>query len=222
MTAQHDDTRHTCPSRSGAACASPNLTGTRPFAKGRARGLGHPERLTANDTPQIKCFWQSLKYLIKLDPKIQTCVLCEDAKWRAFANLPNRTPVPRCNHRLIYWSTDCPFFTIIFVVDSVRYDMGVSRLRPLRSQAPIVSTYYDLTCTTWRFALERPTTIGAPPLLGPPPPPRTKVTIVGKNEIYGTENLIGPFLVHKLLGPSPPPRPPAPPVLSSILVLAWC
>ena len=42
------------------------------------------------------------------------------------------------------------------------------------------------------------------------PPPKTKVTFVGKNEIYNQENLIGPFLVHKLLGPRPPlaPSPP--------------
>ena len=39
----------------------------------------------------------------------------------------------------------------------------------------------------------------------PPPPARTKVTIVGKNEIYNRENLVGPFLVHKLLPPPPPP-----------------
>ena len=36
---------------------------------------------------------------------------------------------------------------------------------------------------------------------------QTKVTIVGKNEIYNRENLVGPFLVHKLLGP----RHPLPP-----------
>ena len=34
----------------------------------------------------------------------------------------------------------------------------------------------------------------------PPPPPRTKVAIVGKNETYHRENLVGPFLVH-----NPPP-----------------
>ena len=38
----------------------------------------------------------------------------------------------------------------------------------------------------------------------PSPPLQTKVTIVGKNEIYNQENLVGPFLVHKILGPSPP------------------
>ena len=48
----------------------------------------------------------------------------------------------------------------------------------------------------------------------PPPPHKTKVTPVGKNEIYNAENLIGPFLVHKLSGP----RPPSPP--SSLLMLA--
>ena len=31
------------------------------------------------------------------------------------------------------------------------------------------------------------------------PPPQTKVTIVGKNEIYRWENLVGPFLVHNIL-----------------------
>ena len=44
--------------------------------------------------------------------------------------------------------------------------------------------------------------------LPPKPPPQTKVTIVGKNEIYNKENLVGPFLVHKIFGsqtPSPPP-----------------
>ena len=30
------------------------------------------------------------------------------------------------------------------------------------------------------------------------------MTIVGKNEIYNREHLVGPFLVHKLLGPLPP------------------
>ena len=38
-----------------------------------------------------------------------------------------------------------------------------------------------------------------------PPPPPTKVAIVGKHAIYDSANLVGPFLVHKLLGPSPPP-----------------
>ena len=53
------------------------------------------------------------------------------------------------------------------------------------------------------LTLERPTTVGAPP-----PPPKTEVTIVGKNEIYNRENLIGPFLVHKLSSPKNPPLPP--------------
>ena len=53
-------------------------------------------------------------------------------------------------------------------------------------------------------------------LVATPPPPRTKVTITGDNPIYRRENLIGPFLVHKCLGPRPPPRaspedaPPSP------------
>ena len=45
----------------------------------------------------------------------------------------------------------------------------------------------------------------------PPPPPQTKVTIVGKTGIYNWDNLIGPFLVHKRLGPRPPPPPSPPP-----------
>ena len=43
---------------------------------------------------------------------------------------------------------------------------------------------------------------------GPPPPPKTKVTTVGKNDIYHWKHLVGPFLVHKLSGPSPAPPPP--------------
>ena len=39
---------------------------------------------------------------------------------------------------------------------------------------------------------------------GYPPPPKTKVTVVGQNEIYNPENLIQPFLVYKVLGPRPP------------------
>ena len=46
----------------------------------------------------------------------------------------------------------------------------------------------------------------------PSPPPQTKVTIVGKNEIYNRENVVRPFLVHQVLGPKPPPPlPPSPP-----------
>ena len=43
----------------------------------------------------------------------------------------------------------------------------------------------------------------------PSPPPQTKVTTVGKNEIYNKENMVRPFLVHQVLGPkTPPPLPP--------------
>ena len=44
----------------------------------------------------------------------------------------------------------------------------------------------------------------------PSAPPQTKVTIVGKNEIYNRENLVRPFLVHQVLGPKPPPPLPPP------------
>ena len=40
------------------------------------------------------------------------------------------------------------------------------------------------------------------------PPPKTQVTIVGKNEIYHRENLVGSFLVHHFLGPRAPFAPP--------------
>ena len=51
---------------------------------------------------------------------------------------------------------------------------------------------------------------GDPSPKTPSPPPQTKVTIVGKNEIYNRENLVRPFLVHQVLGPKPPPPlPPA-------------
>ena len=50
---------------------------------------------------------------------------------------------------------------------------------------------------------------GDPSPKTPSPPPQTKVTIVGKNEIYNRENLVRPFLVHQVLGPKPPaPLPP--------------
>ena len=45
---------------------------------------------------------------------------------------------------------------------------------------------------------------GIPPPPGTPPP-KTKGTIVGKNETNHWENLVGPLLVHTLLGPPPPP-----------------
>ena len=50
-----------------------------------------------------------------------------------------------------------------------------------------------------REVLEWPYTIG-----GGGVPAQTKVTIVRKNGIYSRENLVGPFLVHKFLGPRSP------------------
>ena len=41
-----------------------------------------------------------------------------------------------------------------------------------------------------------------------PPPPETKVAIVGENDIYHWENLVEPFLGHKIMGPRPPPPSP--------------
>ena len=45
----------------------------------------------------------------------------------------------------------------------------------------------------------------------PCPPPQTKGTIVGKNEIYTRENLVRPFLVHQVWIQNP--LPPSPPLL---------
>ena len=43
------------------------------------------------------------------------------------------------------------------------------------------------------------------------------MTIVGKHEIYRWESLIGPFVVHKILGPHPPlPRSHTPPDVPSV------
>ena len=58
-----------------------------------------------------------------------------------------------------------------------------------------------------REVIECPHTVGgggANPLWTPPPL-QTKVTSVGKAEIYRWEKLMGPVLVHKLLGPRPAP-----------------
>ena len=55
------------------------------------------------------------------------------------------------------------------------------------------------------------------------PRPQTKVTVVGKSEIYNRATLVGPFLVHKILGPRPPLPPLSPcqsfPALSLALPL---
>ena len=49
--------------------------------------------------------------------------------------------------------------------------------------------------------------MGYPPL--EPPPPPTKVTIVGKNEIYRWGNLVGPFFFGtQTVAPPPPLCPP--------------
>ena len=37
--------------------------------------------------------------------------------------------------------------------------------------------------------------------MDPPPPPKTKVTIVGKNEICHWEDLVGTFLSYAIFGP---------------------
>ena len=66
--------------------------------------------------------------------------------------------------------------------------------------------------------LEWPCTVGGVPPLLPPPPLQTKVTIVGGKEICNTENLVGPFLVHKFLGPIPRSPPPPLPILPCVHV----
>ena len=53
-----------------------------------------------------------------------------------------------------------------------------------------------------REVLEWPYTVGAP---------QTKVTIAGRNEAYNRQNLVGPFLGHKLPPPPPHPAPKPPP-----------
>ena len=51
----------------------------------------------------------------------------------------------------------------------------------------------------------------APQEVPSPPPPQTKGTVVGNNEMCRWENPIGPFLVHTLFWvPDPPPPPPPP------------
>ena len=64
--------------------------------------------------------------------------------------------------------------------------------------------------TTPSLTLERPKIIGgrSAPQDRPPPPLQTKVTIVGKNEIYKRENLMAPFWYTNFWVPDPP-SPPA-------------
>ena len=52
-----------------------------------------------------------------------------------------------------------------------------------------------------------------PPAPLPPPPADQSDHRGGKNEIYDGENLVGPYLVHKVLDPRPPLPPPLPPFL---------
>ena len=59
-----------------------------------------------------------------------------------------------------------------------------------------------------REVLEWPYTVGGGGGTPPPPDAPPHQSDRGKNEIYNRENLIGPFLVHKILGPSPPLPPP--------------
>ena len=80
---------------------------------------------------------------------------------------------------------------------------GCYRQNFVASSAPIVMLS---AWTSTREVLEWPYTIGGGGV--PPPPLKTKVTTVGNNEIYNTENLVRPLLLHKLLGPRPPPPPP--------------
>ena len=61
---------------------------------------------------------------------------------------------------------------------------------------------WDRQVLGWRYAVGGG---GYSAPLDPPPPLQTKVIIVGQNEICHQENLVGPFLVHKFLGPRPPP-----------------
>ena len=85
----------------------------------------------------------------------------------------------------------------------------------LRSPLNFAAFLQDQNFPTRLSAHEPP-----PPSVGGPglsPVPRKHLPdrgILGENKIYdGENNLVGPFLVHKLLGP----RPPLPPVL----ILPW-
>ena len=83
----------------------------------------------------------------------------------------------------------------IFLLRSARATSGESRPPPPPSNT--------------REVLEWPHTIGGAP--------QTKVTTVGKNEIYNRENLVGPFLVHKIWVPDPPPPSPQPQTQSPVV-----
>ena len=83
---------------------------------------------------------------------------------------------------------------------------GQVRLRPCLCQCPIPRAYLEY----WKIKGGSPKT--------PSPPPKTRVTIVGKNGIFKREHLVRPFLVRKLLGPRPPPPPLKPSTLRPVLI----
>ena len=95
---------------------------------------------------------------------------------------------------------------------------GMGASRAVRVCLPMVETgrvlqgFFRIIKNQWGGGDPSPKT--------PSPPPQTKGTIVGKNEIYNRENLVRPFLVHQVLGPKPPPPlPPPPPCSKEALVL---
>ena len=62
-----------------------------------------------------------------------------------------------------------------------------------------------------REVLEWPYTAGGGGVPWTPLPPPDQSDHSGKNETYHQENLVGPFLIHNLLGPRPPLPPCQPP-----------
>ena len=105
---------------------------------------------------------------------------------------------------------------------------GRGRTTPRRTRRSVCGALEVYACPPPppRASLEYLKTKGGGSPKTPSPPPQTKVTIVGKNEIYNRENLVRPFLVHQVLGPKPPPPlpppaqkkpcPPPPPRLKSL------
>ena len=123
-------------------------------------------------------------------PKVQPAALDPDV-------VRPRRSVPASNAVKSEWA---PATAQAHAPPAVRSHVG-----PVQS-GNVDGPYLLETCRRGREVVEWPYTIGGGALRPwTPPPLLTKGTIVGQNEVYHRENLVGPFVVHNFGGDAPPP-----------------